>query len=126
MFRFGLFNNNFSEEELEAARLRYVIASLPIGMIKTLPEPIMEDVIRNTTTRNIEVLKTFIIDNLPENLKNRELIEMYPDYINKLTSSERIHLYRKLYGDSNSNSSCYASSKLVSCLLFTAMDIVYR
>ena len=99
MFRFGLFNNNFSEEELEAARLRYVIASLPIGMIKTLPEPIMEDVIRNTTTRNIEVLKTFIIDNLPENLKNKELIEMYPEYINKLTSSERIHLYRKLYGD---------------------------
>lgn len=34
-------------------------------------------------------------------------------------------IYRKLYGDSKSNSSFYASSKLVSCLLFTAMDIVY-
>ena len=99
IYRFGLYNKNLSEEELEATRLRYIIATIPLRIIKKLPEPIMEDIIRNTTTRNIDLLKTHLIKNLPEDLKNKEMRKIKPDYINKLSDTDKINIIKKMYGD---------------------------
>jgi len=98
--RFGLYEGNYSAEEMEATRLRYVIATLPIEVIKTLPEPIMEDVIRNMTSRNIEVVKDTIIENLPEDIKTKEMKRIKSDYFKRLTNAQRKQIYVTLFGDS--------------------------
>ena len=100
IYRFGLYDQNFSAEQLEATRLRYVIATLPLEIIRELPEPVMEDVIRNMTTRNIDIVKDYMLSNLPEELKDEEMRKIDQDYLNRLSNVERRKIYTDLYGTS--------------------------
>ena len=101
IYRFGLYENNMSEEEMEATRLRYLITTLPVEKMRSVPESVMEDLIRNMTSRKIDAIKDFIIKNLPEDIKTDEMRHIQSDYFNKLSNIQRRSIYISLFGESS-------------------------
>ena len=101
IYRFGLYENNMSEEEMEATRLRYLIATLPVEKMRSVPESVMEDLIRNMTSRKKDAIKDFIIKKLPEDIKNEGIRNILPEHFNKLSNIQRRKIYISLFGKSS-------------------------
>ena len=101
IYRFGLYENNLSEEEMEATRLRYLIATLPVEKMRSVPESVMEDLIRNMTSRKADNIKDFIIKKLPEDIKNEGIRYILPEHFNKLSNIQRRSIYVSLFGESS-------------------------
>ena len=101
IYRFGLYDNNISEEEMEATRLRYLIATLPVEKMRSVPESVMEDLIRNMTSRKADNIKNFIIKKLPEDIKNEGIRCILPEHFNKLSNIQKRSIYVSLFGESS-------------------------
>ena len=70
IYRFGLYENNMSEEEMEATRLRYLIATLPVEKMRSVPESVMEDLIRNMSSRKKDAIDVLEGKNIAYPLKD--------------------------------------------------------